>query len=61
MYLSTIKWGQGTREISHESLPAHLSWLTMLYDATGETPEVTDSNGNQIVIKYSSRGIACLA
>ena len=61
MFTSTIKWYETTKVVSNENLYDHLSWLTMLYDATGQAPDVFDANGNQIKIKYTSRGNATLA
>lgn len=58
MFTSTIKWYEGTREVSHDTLSAHLGWLTMLWDASGQQPDVFDANGNQIKIGYDSRGNA---
>jgi hypothetical protein len=61
MFTSEISWYEGTRVVSHETLSAHLGWLTNLYDATGQAPDVFDSNGNQIKIKYTARGNAQVA
>lgn len=58
MFTSEIQWYEGTRVVSHQTLSDHLGWLTNLYDATGQAPDVFDSNGNQIKISYTARGNA---
>lgn len=61
MFTSEIELYGETRVVSHENLSAHLGWLTNLYDASGVTPDVFDSNGNQIKITYTARGNAQVA
>lgn len=58
MYRSTIKWYEGTREVTHETLESHLAWLTMLNDATGQRPETIAPDGSLLAIKYTARGNA---
>lgn len=61
MYRSTIKWYEGTREVTHATIAEHLAWLTMLADATGQEPETYNADGQLVRIRYTARGNAYLA
>ena len=61
MFTSTIKWGEGTRTLTHESAASLVAWLTNLYDATGQRPQVFNAEGNLVAIGYNERGRAYFA
>jgi hypothetical protein len=61
MFTSTIEWLEDTRTIQKESVSDLLFWLTNLYDATGQAPDVFDANGNLVAIRYDAKGNAFLA
>lgn len=60
MFTATIKWDGKPEIITHDTVAGLLAWLTNLYDATGQRPEVFDNSGNRVAIGYSERGRAQL-
>lgn len=60
MFTSTIKWGEGTRTITQNSVTDLVDWLTNLNDATGQAPDVFNANGELVNYKFTARGRAYL-